>query len=149
MNMDNPFQFQHAGATMTACLAEDRIHLVKRFDQSQCHAALTVPDIQTIVKAAVIARLDALRYQRNAKPLGDATIELVDEGQDFLFFDVRDGVIVATRPFQGDIWNGKRVLNTHVEPGDMLRLVSERFGDVTLRYPVKRVLALAEEEAHQ
>lgn len=60
--MKNPFEtgrvygghvIQHLGAV-------DRIERVKRFDADQCRAALTLPDLQKTVLAAIERRLRAL-----------------------------------------------------------------------------------------
>lgn len=64
------------------------------------------------------------------------TVFLKDEGQDFLEFDIRDGVISDTRPFQGWVWNGKEVVNARpLKAGDHIYFDNARF----LLYPIERV----------
>jgi len=67
------------------------------------------------------------------------TIYLEDHGQDFLEWDIEDGVVVGCRPFQGWLWKGTKVLNTEILPGDMLDIVSSTGELLTLNYPVERV----------
>jgi len=69
------------------------------------------------------------------------TVVLEDHGQDFLEFDIRDGHIVETRPFQGDVWNGLRVLNGTLAQGDVIWLRMP-WGETTLNYPVAAVRPL-------
>jgi hypothetical protein len=53
------------------------------------------------------------------------TIFFVDEGQDFLEWDIDDkGKVVACRPFQGDIWIGTTVHNKDIKPGDLLDITT-------------------------
>ncbi len=67
------------------------------------------------------------------------TIYLEDHGQDFLEWDIEDGTIVDCRPFQGWLWNGTKVHNTNIQPGDILEITvaGER---VKLNHPVERVV---------
>lgn len=78
-------------------------------------------------------------------PITGCRVELQDEGQDFLEFDIVDGRIQATRPFQGFVWNGRRVINASIQAGDTL-VLSRKEGEVgevlRLRYPVTRVQPL-------
>jgi hypothetical protein len=71
------------------------------------------------------------------------TVELEDRGQDFLEFDIENRVIVDTRPFQGWVWNGRKVVNETFGVGDCLTRASET-GKLTLKYPV---VAIREMEA--
>jgi len=58
-----------------------------------------------------------------------------------LEFDIAGGRIVQTRPFQGEVWNGLRVLNGTLAVGDVIRfLVEGKVGE--LKYPVSAVRAL-------
>lgn len=66
-------------------------------------------------------------------PHAGCTVELEDHGQDFLEFDIKGGVIVDTRPFQGFVWDGRKVLNTKIGVGDYIDL-SGLVG--VIRYPV-------------
>ena len=61
-------------------------------------------------------------------------IYLEDHQQDFLRFTLRDGVIEDAN-LQGWLWNGKRVVNTNIKPGDFI----EFEGGITLNYPVQTV----------
>jgi len=68
------------------------------------------------------------------------TVELEDHGQDFLEWDIEDGVVVDCRPFQGWLWNGTRVHNDHIIPGTILDITPVTGGHpTTLNYPVKEV----------
>ncbi len=71
------------------------------------------------------------------------TVVLEDHGQDFLEFDIQGRKIVATRPFQGAVWNGRHVINKSIVVGDRVILST---GDNTARavnYPVVEVRPLA------
>jgi len=73
------------------------------------------------------------------------TVYLEDHGQDFLEWDIEDGVVVDCRPFQGWLWKGAKVHNTNIQPGDLLeitRSLKTSFpagGRLILKYPVERV----------
>jgi len=67
------------------------------------------------------------------------TVYLEDHGQDFLEWDIEDGTVVDCRPFQGWLWNGTKVLNTDIRPGDILKIVPASGGELTLNYPVESV----------
>lgn len=65
------------------------------------------------------------------------TVVFQDHGQDFLEWDLDvRGRVVASRPYQGDIWNGSRVLN-QPEVGKLLSIKTRSVGQMALRYPVK------------
>ncbi len=52
------------------------------------------------------------------------TVFFVDDGQDFLEWDIDDeGTVVDCRPFQGDIWIGTTVHNKDIKPGDLLDII--------------------------
>lgn len=70
------------------------------------------------------------------------TIVLEDHGQDFLEWDIKDGTVVGCRPFQGWLWNGTKVHNTNIQPGDML-VITTKGNRLTLNYPVERVVVHA------
>jgi len=75
--------------------------------------------------------------------ISGVTVVLEDHGQDFLEFDIRDGRIVETRPFQGDIWNGSRVLNRTLATGGTLILQDDDETCVwSLRHPVAAIRPL-------
>ncbi len=73
------------------------------------------------------------------------TVYLEDHGQDFLEWDIEDGVVVDCRSFQGWLWNGTKVHSTDIQPGLLLDITTTswnrtRPGNRTrLRYPVERV----------
>ncbi len=67
------------------------------------------------------------------------TVYFEDHGQDFLEWDIEDGVVVACRPFQGWLWNGTKVLNTEIRQGDILEIIPPSGGRTTLNYPVEKV----------
>jgi len=73
------------------------------------------------------------------------TVFLEDHGQDFLEWDIEDGVVVGCRPFQGAIWIGTKVHNTHIFPGNILEITPPTGGRTTLRYPVERVVEKAQQ----
>jgi len=51
------------------------------------------------------------------------TVFFVDDGQDFLEWDINDeGEVVDCRPFQGDIWIGTKVHNKDIKPSDYLNI---------------------------
>jgi hypothetical protein len=68
------------------------------------------------------------------------TVTFEDHGQDFLEWDIEDGVVVDCRPFQSWLWNGTKVHNTDIHPGDILEITDQRGEERTLKYPVERVV---------
>lgn len=66
------------------------------------------------------------------------TVCLEDHGQDFLEWDVDNGVVVDCRPFQGWVWNGTQVHNNPIRKGDILQITVQG-RRTTLNYPVERV----------
>lgn len=70
------------------------------------------------------------------------TVFFVDDGQDFLEWDVHEkGEVVDCRPFQGDIWIGTMVHNKDIQPGDHL--------DVTLTDGSRRYIIHAVEKVQE
>lgn len=67
------------------------------------------------------------------------TVYLEDHGQDFLEWDIEDGMVVDCRPFQGWLWKGTKVHNTNIQPGDILEITPPASGELTLNYPVESV----------
>jgi len=67
------------------------------------------------------------------------TVVLEDHGQDFLEWDIKDGVVVDCRPFQGWLWNGTKVHSTDIQPGLLLDITTTSGARTRLRYPVERV----------
>lgn len=95
--------------------------------------------------AVAHALLEKYRDQHGQKAgctQSGCTIELADFGQDFLEFDIKGGVIIATRPFQGFVWDGQEVLNETISVGDHIVLRDPR-GEREVRYPVVDVKPLA------
>ena len=69
------------------------------------------------------------------------TVYLEDRGQDFLEWDIEDGVVVGCRPFQAWSWKGTKVHNESIQPGDILSITPPVTGVLTtLNYPVERVI---------
>ena len=72
------------------------------------------------------------------------TVFFVDDGQDFLEWDISDkGEVVDCRPFQGDIWIGTKVHNKDIRPGDYLDITMPDGTDRHLIHAVEKVLELA------
>jgi len=71
------------------------------------------------------------------------TITFEDHGQDFLEWDIKDGVVIDCRPFQGWLWNGTKVHNADIKPGDILEITPVTGGLTNLNYPVERVMEYA------
>lgn len=71
------------------------------------------------------------------------TVTLEDQGQDFLEWNIENGVVVGCRPFQEGVWKGTRVLNEKIEPGDVLWLwLKGAKSPTTLNYRVEEVVAV-------
>ena len=68
------------------------------------------------------------------------TIYLEDHGQDFLEWDIEDGVVVDCRPFQGWFWVGTKVHSTNIQPGLLLDITTTSQVRTRLRYPVERIV---------
>ena len=64
------------------------------------------------------------------------TIVFEDHGQDFLEWDVRNGVVVACRPFQEWAWKGTRVDMTKAQEGQLLPIITKRGENRVVLYPV-------------
>jgi len=68
------------------------------------------------------------------------TVFFVDEGQDFLEWDIDDeGRVVDCRPYQGDIWIETKVLNEKIMPGDLLDVTTPDGVERTIAHAVKKV----------
>ncbi len=67
------------------------------------------------------------------------TVEFEDHGQDFLEWDIQDGVVVDCRPYQGWLWKGTKVHNTSIKAGDILDITTSELGRTTLKYPIAKV----------
>lgn len=60
----NPFSCPNLGRGVQTVAAADRMELVKKFDASQCRAALKLPDLQATVRQAIERRLKRLEAGR-------------------------------------------------------------------------------------
>jgi len=70
------------------------------------------------------------------------TIFFVDDGQDFLEWDINDnGEVVDCRPFQAFVWVGTKVHNKDLKAGDQL--------DITTPGGIRRRLTHAVEKVQQ
>lgn len=67
------------------------------------------------------------------------TVHFVDDGQDFLEWDINNGEVVDCRPFQGDVWIGTKVHNTDIQEGDILQITAPSGLEKTLNHPVESV----------
>lgn len=85
------------------------------------------------------------------KPAGVAAvtaITLEDHGQDFLEWDLdEENVVVECRPFQAWAWEGIKVLNESITPGDFLEVELADGSRATLKYPVATVKTNQVQEA--
>jgi len=71
------------------------------------------------------------------------TVFFVDEGQDFLQWDIdNEGKVVDCRPFQGWVWIGTKVHNKDIKPGDHLDITTPRGTRTTLNHAVEKVQQL-------
>ena len=59
-----------------------------------------------------------------------------DHGQDFLEWDIIDGVVADCRPFQRGVWKGTRVDMTKAAEGQLLPIITQRGGSGVIPYPV-------------
>jgi hypothetical protein len=83
-----------------------------------------------IGKTAIAAALAAEAYGIKH------TIVFEDHGQDFLEWDVIDGVVIDSRPFQGFVWRGTRVDMTKAAEGQLLPIITKRGENRVVMYPV-------------
>lgn len=72
------------------------------------------------------------------------TVFFVDEGQDFLEWDISDtGEVMDCRPFQSDIWIGTMVHNKDIRPGDHLDVTLPDGNRRYMTHAVEKVLEIA------
>ena len=64
------------------------------------------------------------------------TIEFEDHGQDFLEWDVIDGVVAACRPFQQWAWKGTKVDMKKAQEGQLLPIITKSGATRVIQYPV-------------
>ena len=72
-------------------------------------------------------------------PQDAITVELEDHGQDFLYFDIKNGKIVDTRPWQSFVWNGRTVLNPNIAKGERILFEDDHGRTLTLNYKLIKV----------
>lgn len=65
-------------------------------------------------------------------------LDLEDHGQDFLSFYVKDSTIIGTTPFQGWIWNGRKLRASEFKAGDIVIFADGN----TLKYPIEKVVPI-------
>lgn len=71
------------------------------------------------------------------------TIVFVDQGQDFLEWDLNsEGEVIACRPFQSWVWVGGKVENKDIKRGDLLTYTSKDGARHQLIHPVEKVQQL-------
>jgi len=71
------------------------------------------------------------------------TVVFVDDGQDFLEWDIDgEGKVVDCRPFQGWVWNGTIVHNKDIKPGDHLDITLPRGTRTKLNHAVEKVIPI-------
>jgi hypothetical protein len=67
------------------------------------------------------------------------TIAFEDHGQDFLEWDIIDGVVVACRLFQEWAWKGTKVDMMKAQQGELLPIITTTGATRLLRYPVAAI----------
>lgn len=75
------------------------------------------------------------------------TIIFEDHQQDFLEWDIDvDGMVVTCRPFQGWVWEGRKVVNPDVQPGEHVMILLGELDylginePTPMKYPVAAVV---------
>ena len=59
-----------------------------------------------------------------------------DHGQDFLEWEVIDGVVIDSRPFQGGVWKGTKIDMTKAAEGQLMPIITKRGERRVIMYPV-------------
>jgi hypothetical protein len=59
-----------------------------------------------------------------------------DHGQDFLEWDIIDGVVADCRPFQGFVWKGTKVDMRKAREGQLLPIITASGKSMLIKYPV-------------
>jgi len=67
------------------------------------------------------------------------TIKFKDHGQDFLEWDVKDGVVVACRPFQAWAWKRTKVDMTKAKEGQLLPIITTSGEAMTIKHPIAEI----------
>lgn len=70
------------------------------------------------------------------------TVTFKDEGQDFLEWDIRDGKVIACRPFQASIWVGREIHSTPI-PNEQIRIKGHDGKLTWINYPLTKVKAMS------
>ena len=73
-------------------------------------------------------------------------VHLEDHGQDFLRWDIKDGVVVESYPFQGWLWNGTKIITEEFGPGDQLIIQPPNSEVTTLNYLVEKIESIPDGE---
>ena len=70
------------------------------------------------------------------------TVTFKDEGQDFLEWDIEDGVVVGCRPYQDWVWKGTKVTvpEERIRAGVRLSIINTAGVQVRLLHPVESVI---------
>ncbi len=63
------------------------------------------------------------------------TITFEDGGQDFLEWDIENGIVIDSRPFQAWAWNGTKVDMTKTRVGQRLPAIAESGAILQVRHP--------------
>ena len=67
------------------------------------------------------------------------TITFEDHGQDFLEWDIVNGIVTDCRPCQASVWIGVRVLNRRLGRGVLVRVQTKGAAALTMNYPIVKV----------
>lgn len=74
-------------------------------------------------------------------------LTLVDRGQDFIEWYVREGVVIDVQPFGAQVFIGSKVLTPITAVGQSINFVSRQGREGTLNYPVEAFEILDEDES--
>jgi hypothetical protein len=74
-------------------------------------------------------------------------LTLVDRGQDFTEWYVREGVVIDCQPFSAQVFVGSKVITPITAVGQAIRFVSRQGLEGTLNYPVEAIDVLGEAES--
>lgn len=69
-------------------------------------------------------------------------VEFEDNGQDFLEWEIQDGVVIECRPLQWWMWENSTVHTTRIAPGARLDVTTPTGNRITLRHAVIAVREL-------
>jgi hypothetical protein len=73
-------------------------------------------------------------------------LTLVDRGQDFTEWYVRDGVVIDVQPFGARVFIGSKVVTPITAVGQSIKYVSRQGHEGTLNYPVEAIEILDDAE---